>query len=127
MSSNKFLFLSILLLLNGILNYAIESNEENNPSLPNLNQNFDLKNELARYLFENENFLNDDSSVEFEEDDRFLIKKSAPRRIFIGKRLIPDYLNKKKSFPSLSPILSDFFAKRAGQINRIFIGKRGDI
>lgn len=123
MSSKKLLIMSILLLLNSILNNPIESNEETNPSLPKLNQNFDFNNQLASYLVENDNILNEDFSIEDQEFERFLMKKSAPRRIFIGKRLIPEYLQEEKIKPSFSPILWDFFAKRGGQINRIFIGK----
>jgi len=46
-------------------------------------------------------------------DGKIISKKSAPRRIFIGKRL------------SKTPASNG--GKRNGQIHRIFIGKRGDI
>lgn len=81
------------------------------------------------------------SELDFERDRA---KKSAPRRIFIGKRLsqtrpysseyesINELLNsldksQYRASKRQSAKVNDLFGKRNGQIHRIFIGKRGDI
>lgn len=88
-----------------------------------------------------------DQLDELNEDDfdkeKYFIRKSAPRRIFIGKRYQDDYdeldrdyfnLDKKNARRHLflgkrnqlqNPRGNQ--GKRNGQIHRIFIGKRGDI
>jgi hypothetical protein len=63
----------------------------------------------------------DDEDLDNQEV-KYIIKKSAPRRIFIGKRYNADELERQViKYPNY------FQAKRNGNIHRIFIGKRGDI
>ncbi|RMZ98194.1 hypothetical protein BpHYR1_020696 [Brachionus plicatilis] len=128
MASKRILIFSlVLLLVNGILSSPISSSEESNAAVPKSNDQIDFSSdELAQFLAENENYSGDDSSLMYEDDDSYLMKKSAPRRIFIGKRFLPRFFSDKPNFRSFSPGLNDVFSKRNG-IHRIFIGKRGDI
>lgn len=109
-----------------------ESGAENTRRYENfLNELVDAENGLAD---ENDS----ESDSESDGGELYMSKKSAPRRIFIGKRHMPTYdefLNDYESgdakralyLSRLNKYLNS--GKRNGQqqIHRIFIGKRGDI
>jgi hypothetical protein len=118
------------------------------------NQAFNLHRESPYAANHFEDFANiesyisdDDDEVESNEPDndsakKYMIKKSAPRRIFIGKRsdffVNPNEFEssaeaeqniKKRNLLLATRLLNRFNPndKRNKHINRIFIGKRGDI
>jgi hypothetical protein len=121
-----------------LANYNIENNEdlaEDAEESPSFNQD---------YLQDGSSSSDADNDSNNDELVRFVSKKSAPRRIFIGKRdFITDYdpsegsdainyllhplsMSKRDNLRRLS-LLNQGGQKRNGQIHRIFIGKRGDI
>lgn len=120
MARNKFFILTLVFLLfNGIFNSSIESSDDSSSSISKFSEKTDRgDDELEEFSLEND--LEKESSF-LNEYESFMKKRSAPRRIFIGKRLIPRYLMDERNLESLN----DLIAKR--NINRIFIGKRGDI
>ena len=80
----------------------------------------ELAKNIKLYLQNNPESLGDLANYVDDEDAdagyNYMIKKSAPRRIFIGKRYSP--------FSSQEDELRDNYAAKRNNIHRIFIGKR---
>jgi hypothetical protein len=132
--------LSLILLVSLIVLSKIEMNpidEESSHSntnnkngiadtLANAYEPFDEKLRNLKLLIGEQDSSEDVSSVVDDEEldnqeVKYIIKKSAPRRIFIGKRYNADDLERPVKYQNY------FQGKRNGNIHRIFIGKRGDI
>ncbi|CAF0872260.1 unnamed protein product [Brachionus calyciflorus] len=139
-NKNRLIFLFLILcFICGIFGNPILSNDnidafshDKQLAKKSLNELNDLDNDdvddddLSNYYLDDD--LHDENSLLADSrENKYLVKKSAPRRIFIGKRFLPSRISSDNRALSKMPgRISDIFGKRNG-IHRIFIGKRGDI